>query len=168
MNLKTNKSNSSGAPGVLVTARNSARGLLRRCGGFSLEEVVMSIAITAITIGSVATGYVNTAQRAEWSAMSAAAQNLTSQRIEQVRAAHWDTQASPGVDEVVQANFPVQIQALDLPVAGTNTSYATNTTTITTVSVNPPVKMIRVDCTWSFMNRGVFTNTSIVYRSADQ
>src|SRR6185295_1673049 len=168
MNLKTNKSNSSGAPGVLVTARNSARGLLRRCAGFSLEEVVMSVAITAITIGSIATGYINTAQRAEWSAMSAAAQNSAAQRTEQVRAAKWDTQASPGVDEVVSANFPVQITTLDLPVAGNNTPYATNTTTITTVSVSPPVKMIRTDCTWSFMNRGVFTNTSIVYRSPDQ
>ncbi|MEW6305709.1 MAG: hypothetical protein AB1705_19700 [Verrucomicrobiota bacterium] len=139
----------------------------RKRGGFSLTEVLTSVSVTALTIGSIATGYVNSAQRAEWTAANAAAQSLAQQRIEQTRVAKWDTQAYPAVDEVVQENFPVLVQPLDMPVAGTP-YCATNTTTIKTVSVDPPLKMIRVECTWRFMERGVFTNTVVVYRSPAQ
>ena len=140
----------------------------RRIAGSSLAEVVVSMAISALSIGGISTGYIMSAQRAEWSGCSQAANSLALQRIEQVRAAKWDTLAYPAVDEVMSNNFPVVVQPLDLPMVGTNAVYATNVTTITTVSVNPPVKMIRSECTWRFMDRGVFTNTITVYRSPDQ
>jgi len=47
-------------------------------------------------------------------------------------------------------------------------NYATNFTTITSVSANPPLKLIRVDCVWSFMKHGIFTNTLVSYRAPDQ
>lgn len=140
----------------------------RRCAGFSLEEVVVSMAISALSIGGISTGYIMSAQRAELSGCSQAANSLALQRIEQVRAAKWDPLAYPAVDEVVSGNFPVVVQPLDLPMAGTNALYATNVTTITLVSANPPLKMIRSECTWRFMDRGVFTNTLTIYRSPDQ
>jgi len=62
--------------------------------------------VFSIAIGSIATGYINSAQRAQWSAINASANSLAQQRIEQIRSAKWDTQA-----------YPFVVQALDLPVA---------------------------------------------------
>ncbi|MBI3878357.1 MAG: hypothetical protein HY300_20735 [Verrucomicrobia bacterium] len=112
-------------------------------------------------------GYTQSAERAEWTGQSLAAQALAVQRAEQTRAAKWDTEA--GVDRLQSTNFPTQITILDLPVSGTNVVYATNFTTISNVSVIPPLlKMIRVDCVWMFMRRArVFTNTVVTYRAPD-
>jgi hypothetical protein len=89
-------------------------------------------------------------------------------RLEQTRAAKWDTLASPPVDELVSSNFPVLIAPLDVPVAGSTAQFATNLTTITTVSTDPPLKMIRVECVWSLLARGPFTNTLTTWRAPDQ
>ena len=98
-----------------------------------------------------------------------AAQSLATQRLEQTRAAKWDPRASPAVDEVVLTNFPtVPTNILDMPVSGTNVAYATNFTMITNVSSGGyPLKMIRVDCVWSFRQR-MFSNTVATYRAPDQ
>ena len=140
----------------------------RRCSGTSLEEVVMSLAIAAISTGGISTGYMVSLQRAEWAARSQAANSLARQRLEQVRAAQWDVLAYPAVDEVVSGNFPVAVQALDLPTSGNNPDYATNVISITTVSANPPVKLVRSECIWRFMDRGLFTNSITICRSPDQ
>ena len=150
------------APRPLSSGGRRAR---RRCAGFTLEEVVVSMAISAITIGGVATGYVTTTKRAEWSNFSAAAQSAALQQIEQVRAAKWEPLALPAADELISANFPVTTVKLDLPGASGTVAYVTNRTTITSLSVNPPVKMIRVDSSWSFMARGPFTNSVTTFRS---
>jgi len=63
----------------------------------------------------------------------------------------WDTLGFPVVDVLVSSNFPPVTNILDVPISGTNIVYATNITTITTVSLSPPLKMIRVDCSWPFM-----------------
>ncbi len=89
------------------------------------------------------------------------------QRVEQTRAAKWDMIAYPPIDQLVSNNFPAVTSTLDVPVADTNVVYATSVTTIATVSTNPPLKMIRVDCIWSLMKRGPFTNTVVTYRSPD-
>lgn len=124
--------------------------------------------IGALLLAGLVTGYVLSAQRAEWSAYSLAANSLAMQRVEQIRAAKWDPLAWPPVDEVVASNFPPSIEVLDIPVSGTNLVYATNTVTIAEVSVQPPLKLVRVDTTWSFGGRGPFTNTMITYRAPDQ
>jgi prepilin-type N-terminal cleavage/methylation domain-containing protein len=136
--------------------------------GFTLAEVVITTAIGAIVIGGSIYGYITAAQRAEWAAYSLAAHSLAMQRVEQSRAAKWDLLGFPPVDELVATNFPEQVNMLDIPVSKTNIVYATNFTTITTVTANPLLKMIRVDCCWSFMNRGPFTNTVVTYRAPDQ
>jgi hypothetical protein len=133
-----------------------------------LAEVAVAMGISALTLVGVVFGYTSTCSRAEWSAHSLAAQALAMQRIEQTRAAKWDLQAWPAVDELQGSNFPVQIEVLDIPISGTNVSWATNTTTITEISANPPLKMVRVDCRWRFVSRGLFTNTVVVYRAPDQ
>ena len=135
---------------------------------FTLVEVVIASAIAAICVGTSVYGYVIAMQRAEWSAYSLAAQSLAMQRIEQCRACKWDPLAFPAIDELLAVNFPTQISILDIPVSGTNVVYATNFTTIQTVSVSPPLKSIRVDCTWGFINKRTYTNTILTYRSPDQ
>ena len=136
--------------------------------GLTLVEVVISMAIAGITVGAILTSYVFSANQIEQSAYSTAAELMARQRAEQARSAKWDPLADPPVNELVGSNFPVVISTLDIPVAGNNPVYATNTTTITTVSNYPPLLMIRADCVWSFMARGPFTNTITTYRAPDQ
>ena len=135
---------------------------------FSLTEVVASLAVTGIMIGGVVSGFRQTTHQSEWSAYSLAAQGQALRGLEQVRAAKWDPQAWPVVDQVLSSNFPERVEILDVPTRPGNITYATNRTTITTVSENPPLRLIRVDCTWPFMNRGVFSNTALTYRVPDQ
>ena len=138
------------------------------CGGLTLMEVVLSLAIVGLTIGSIVTGYIFASREMEGAACSAAAEFMAQRRVEQARAAKWDALADPPVDELVSSNFPVVIAALDIPVAGSNPRYATSTTTIATVSNDPPLKLIRVDCVWSLLSRGPFTNTVATWRAPDQ
>jgi Tfp pilus assembly protein PilV len=138
----------------------------RFCAGTTLTEVIISMAVTALAIGGIISGHLFSVDRAEWSARSDAAQALVTQRMEQTRAAKWDSLI--GIDELVSTNFPAQVVPLNMPTTSTSGVMATNVTTIITISTNPPLKVIRVDCTWSFLSRGPFTNTLITYRSPDQ
>ena len=140
----------------------------RPAPGVTLVEVVISMAIAGVTITSILSGYVFSAQQLERASCSTAAELMARQRLEQVRSAKWDPLANPPVNEMVSGNFPIVISALDIPVTGNNPLYGTNSTTITTVSDDPPLMMIRVDCVWSFMSRGPFTNTVATYRAPDQ
>lgn len=135
---------------------------------FTLAEVLIALAILSITVAGIVAGYVYSAQRAEWSAFSLAAQSLAMQRVEQVRACKWDPLGWPPVDELVNSNFPPVVDVMDVPIAGTNILYATTYTQIGTVSTSPPLRVIRVDTVWPFQQRGVFTNTIVTYRAPDQ
>ena len=142
------------------------RGTTRQ-SAFTLAEVVVAAAIAALTVAGVIQGHLQSQQRADWSGNSLAAQALAVQRIEQTRAARWDTEA--GVDQVITNNFPMQILTLDLPMSGTNMVLATNFTTITAISATAPMlKMIRVDCVWRWNRTGrLMTNTVATYRAPD-
>ena len=146
-----------------------SKGLSNRAtAAFTLAEVVVSTAISALVIGGIAYGYIFSSKQAEWSAYSLAAQSLAIQRMEQARAANWDPLSSPLIDELVSTNFPPVTEILDIPRSGTNLVYATNLTTITLISTNPPLKMIRVECVWPYLNRGFFTNSISAYRAPDE
>lgn len=134
--------------------------------GFTLTEVVVALFIIAFLFGGVLRAYVMSAQRAEWSAHSLAAQSLAMQQVEAARAAKWDPQAWPPVDELGVINF-TKADILDVPM-GKSPYYATNLVSVTTVSVNPPLRQIRADCVWLFHPRGFFTNTVITLRAPDQ
>ena len=146
---------------------NAAR--LYRPGGFTLVEVLISLAIAAIIMGGTIYGYVNSARRAEWSAYSLAANSFALQRMEQMRACKWDLNKAPAIgDQVTSSSFPTSSAILDMPNSRSNAVYATNFTTITTVSSNPWLKCIRVDCVWYFAPRNRnFTNTIVSYRAPD-
>jgi type II secretory pathway pseudopilin PulG len=136
--------------------------------GGTLLELVMSLGIALITVSASVKGYLLTSNKAEWSAYSLAANSMAMQRIEQARAAKWDPGAWPSVDRVVQSNFPTLTNVLDVPLSGTNIVYGIVTTTVTNISVNPPLKLVRVECTWKYMNHGWFTNSVTSYRAPDQ
>src|SRR4051794_16068929 len=144
------------------------------CAAFTLAEVAVALGISALLFAGVVMGFVQSAQRAEWSAYNLAAHSLALQGIEQARAATWDPSAPTPIDNCLPANFPtVGTNILDVPISGTNITYATNKWTITSVSTNPyPLKMIRVDCTWRFIKSGVssavFTNTVATLRAPNQ
>jgi len=142
-----------------------------RTGAFTLIEVVVAVAVITLTFAIVVYGYLRTADRAEWSCYSLAAQSLAMQGVEQVRAAKWDPQAWPVVDELGTTNF-VQVEPLDVPVI-VEPVMATNYISVTTVSVDPPVRQLRADCVWCLRSRpatitGPFTNTAVTLRAPDQ
>ena len=146
------------------------QGRARAQRAFTLAEVAVAMAITAMSMAGVVAGYIFATRQAEWSALSLAAQALATQRLEQTRAAQWEPRLSPPLDELVVANFPtVPTNRLDMPISGTNITYATNFTAITDLKpvVGYPLKMIRVDCVWSFRQRA-YTNTIATYRAPDR
>jgi len=134
--------------------------------GFTLVEVVVAMAVLTLVIQGVIYGYIQSARRAEWNGRSLAAHSLASQGVEQARAAKWDPQAWPRVDELPPTNFSA-VETLDIPVSG-QPVYATNYISVGLISSNPPLRQIRADCVWTFMNRRLFTNTIITLRAPDQ
>src|SRR5687768_2389272 len=88
--------------------------------GMTLAEVVISLGIGGMIFGGVLVGYVQSANRAEWTAYHLAAQAVATQRLEAARAAKWDTQSAPPADFLVTSNFPPTVEVLDVPVSGTN------------------------------------------------
>lgn len=154
---------------MLCASRRSARHPQHRLG-FTLAEVVVSIAIATLTFGGVIYGYVLTADRAQWSAYSLAAQSLAMQGVEQARAAKWDPKAWPAVDELGLTNY-AEVDTLDVPVAGQQV-LATNYISVSLVTLDPPLRQLRADCVWCLTSgrrsRGPFTNTVITLRTSDQ
>lgn len=134
--------------------------------GVTIVEVVVSVVIVAMSIGGIMSVYTQAAVNAEWSAHSLAAQMMALSGMEQARAAKYDPLG--GTDELMGTNFPVRVDKLDTGTSLGVCTYGTNTTTISTISTNPWVKMIRVDCTWPFPRKGNFTNTVLTYRAANQ
>lgn len=135
---------------------------------FTLIEQLFAIVLAGITVSAVVSGFWQSISHAEWSAYSLAAQSIALQRLEQTRAAKWDPYAYPAIDDVQQTNFPMTTNILDIPISGGRILYATNRTTIRQISDAPRLRMIEVECTWRFFNRGVFTNTVATYRAPDQ
>jgi len=141
-----------------------------RCypAGMTLMEVVLSLAISALAVAGIVSGYIfSTASAQKW-ALSLAANARALERIEQVRGARWDTAIWPNVDQVQSSNFPTEIVALDCSGSGAVTVYATNTTQITSISTDPPLKRVRVDCVWQFKGSSLQTNTIETCRAPDQ
>jgi len=139
----------------------------RREHAFSLVETLIAFLVVGIAVGALVSGFVSSMRMAESSAYSLAANTLAVQGLEQTRAAKWDAVSWPNVDEVVSSNFPPTVYVLDTAKSGTNVVYATNFVTISTISTNPLLKMIRIDCVYRFLNHGLFTNTVVSYRATE-
>lgn len=138
-----------------------------RRSAFTLMESVIASAIAAMMFGGIVYGYIQSGRNAEWSAFSFAAQSMAMQRLEQTRASKWDPEATPVVDELVGSNFPALVSILDVPMSGSNYVYATNFTTISTISTAPMLRMIKVDSVWRFINGRLYTNSIATCRAPD-
>lgn len=134
--------------------------------GMTLVEVLVSLGVGSLIFGGVLTGYVQSANRAQWASYDLAGQSMAMAHLEMARVAKWDTQVP--TDDLVSSNFPPIVEVLDVPLWSTNLMFATNTTFITAISSDPPLKMIRIETVWSFLSRGLFTNVTATYRSPDQ
>jgi len=133
---------------------------------------MIAVVIMVIVFDGVIKAYMEFDKRMEWSGYSLEAQALSIRQLEEARAAKWDTQANPPIDNVT--NLPnLTWTNLDIPIAGTNKIYATNILTATNITVNSVngamVRFIRVDTYWQFEANGVtYTNTIATYRAPDQ
>src|SRR5215510_7119275 len=113
---------------------------LQRLRGIALSEVVLSIAVSALSVAAVISSSVLSARSADWISHSTAADAAANARMEQTRAAKWDTAATPVIDEVTSANFPPEVVPLYVPVVGNAMLYGTNRVTISAISSSPPLK----------------------------
>jgi type II secretory pathway pseudopilin PulG len=125
----------------------------------TLVEVVIALAITALTVGGIVSGYIYSSNAAMQDSLELAACTQAQARIEQARSAQWDVSAYPAVDQLVASNFPNQMVTLTQLDSPSNTVSATVQTTISQVSVSPPVRLIHVDCIWQYRD---YTMTSSV------
>jgi prepilin-type N-terminal cleavage/methylation domain-containing protein len=145
--------------------------------GFTLVEVVMSIAILALVMGGMLCGYIQTNQWAEWSSLSLAAQSFASQWAEQTQAEKWDTHTDlTGTgygtsNELLTTNY-TRTNSMLIPGTGQSV-IVTNYVSITSVCASPQVRQIRVDCVWQFPltaiwtnHPAIFSNTVITWRGA--
>jgi prepilin-type N-terminal cleavage/methylation domain-containing protein len=151
-----------------VLACRKTQNSLSNQDGFTLVEVMVALLILGVALSGILGVYVQCAIRTDWSATSVAAQFEAQSGLEQCRAAKFDPAGNPPIDELVGTNFPNQVHVLDIGTGSGTSIYGTNTITIQTLSTNPPLKLLRVDCTWSSRRGVLFTNSAITYRAADQ
>lgn len=134
----------------------------------TLAEVVIAMAITGLAVGGIVTGYLYCTNSAEKAGLYLAASARALERIEETRSVKWDTAVSPVVDQLVATNFPSKIVTLDLSGAGVGVVSGTLNTTISNISVNPPLKRIRVDCVWKYRGKETIVTSIETCRAPDQ
>jgi type II secretory pathway pseudopilin PulG len=133
----------------------------------TLVEVIIALAITGVTLGGIITGYIFCATAAVKAELVQAANARALERIEQTHSAQWDTSIWPNADQLVATNFPNEVVSLDTPGSGAEGTSATIQTIISQISLNPPVRRIRVECIWQFRGTGLITNSIETIRSPD-
>lgn len=158
------------------------RPALHRHPGFTLAEVVISVAIMSMVFAGILLGYIQSARRAEWSGYSLASQAYGIQQLEQARAAVWDISSGTVVNQITNLNLinwaytanawrGYSWTNIDIPYSGTNFMRATNFVAVTsiTLSITPPVSIQSVDVStvWNFKGT-LFTNRMVNYYAADQ
>jgi prepilin-type N-terminal cleavage/methylation domain-containing protein len=159
----------------------------RQRRGFTLMEVVFSLAIIVVVFSGVIVAYTQASYRAEWTGYSLAAESLAIKQIEQARCARWDP---AGADATTKFElFSLNLQNsnvtagvltgytwtnLDLPSAGNlNSLRATNYVTVSPVAptgnLNASNIMVRVDTVWAFTwkKTKLYTNTVCTYLAPD-
>ena len=135
---------------------------------FTMVEMVVAMAIAGITVAGVSSGFMQMFLQGQNSAYSLAAHSHAMRGLEQARAAKWDPDAFPVADDLGGNTNWMTVDILDLPMTGNNITYATNRIFVTTISTKPPLRQIKVECSWNFMNKRTFTNTIVTYRAPDQ
>jgi prepilin-type N-terminal cleavage/methylation domain-containing protein len=152
-----------------------------RRSGFTLAEVMMSLLIFGLVVGSLIYGYVQVNRMAMFNSMSLAAQSYASQGLEEARSAQYCYVRWPNTNANAQdpywtpasvgfTNLPAQTNTLDVIWTG-GAVYVTNYVSVVDVQTNAnmPLRQIRSDCVWAFPLDGVvYTNTAITLRAPDE
>jgi prepilin-type N-terminal cleavage/methylation domain-containing protein len=136
--------------------------------GMTLVEVVVALAISSLAMAAIVSGYVFSITSAERSSLSSAASARAMERLEETRGARWDVSSWPTVDQLVATNFADELVVLNQNGSGNQITYATNMTQISQISSDPPLKVIHVDCVWSFRGGQLLTNSIETCRAPDQ
>jgi hypothetical protein len=132
-------------------------------GAFTLAEVIMAGAITALLCTGIVKSYSMGSYESQYAACNLAANMQALKKIEQVIFASWVP--SYGITNIFNpALTNNDIENLEMPVAITNSVSCTNYTTVTQISTNPPYLMIQVNCVWGFNGLATYTNTVAVLR----
>ncbi len=135
---------------------------------FTLMEVLISLVIFALVAAGIVYGYVQSNRFAEWSEMSLAAQSIASEGVEQARSAVWSTSTATNIDDLPAPATYIRTNYIEVPTSG-RTLPVTNYISVTTVTANPPVRQILVQCMWQFpLTRKWFTNTVVAQRAEIQ
>src|SRR5476651_1062584 len=154
----------------------------RTAGAFTLIEIVMAIFILAMVMSGLIYGYVQANRMSEWSSMTMAAQSYASQGAEIARAADWRPRDYPvtsgqgTMDEMTNGTIFTNIDFMDIPTIGTPAAsdfqfWVTNIVSVTSLSVNPPLRQIKSYAVWTFVRGGnyiPYTNSVILIRAGDQ
>ncbi|MEI8045713.1 MAG: hypothetical protein WCL11_30170 [Verrucomicrobiota bacterium] len=153
--------------------------------GFTLVEVVMSLAIATLLFSGILTAYIQMNRQAEWAGYALAAHSIGTHQIEQARSGVWDY--SINKNELTNLNLLAwsynattkvgtgyTTSILDLPISGTNIVVVTNFVTVKMLTLtgftNAQVQMVTVDTVWRFLTlRGnrLFTNRTASYFGPD-
>jgi type II secretory pathway pseudopilin PulG len=144
------------------------RQLRRTERGVTLVEILVAFLISGLALAGMVSGYIFANTSAEKFALSLAANAQASQMMEQMRSAQWDVSSFPVIDNLTASNFPNQVVPLEFAGSGTNVIYATNIAQILTVSSNPPLRCLRVDCIWNYRGFEWMTNTIETFRAPNQ
>ena len=134
----------------------------------TLVEVLVAFMISGLGVAGIVSGYVFANTSAEKFAFSMAANAQASQYLEQMRSAQWDVSIYPAIDQLTVSNFPTKVVILETAGSSAQTNYATNYVQISTVSTDPPLRRIRVDCVWGFRGPKLYTNTIESFRAPNQ
>lgn len=134
----------------------------------TLVEVVIALAITGLTVAGIVAGYIYCMTATVKAELVQVASARAMERLEETRSAKWDISAWPIIDQLVATNFPDKIVSLDMPGSGSGGTSATIVTTISQLSLDPPIRGVRVDCVWQFRGTELITNTIETIRAPDQ
>jgi prepilin-type N-terminal cleavage/methylation domain-containing protein len=169
----------------VLTGNFGCMAKVRAPRGFTLVEVVVSLAIATLLFGGILSAYITSTRRAEWSGFSLAAQAIGIQQLEQARSGVWDY--SINKNELTNLNLRswsynattkigkgYSTNVLDLPVSGTNITVATNFVTVKMLNLSGlssvQVQMVTVDTVWPFLGLGgrrFYTNRTASYFGPD-
>jgi prepilin-type N-terminal cleavage/methylation domain-containing protein len=136
--------------------------------GMTMVEVLVALVISVLLVAGIVHGYIYCTTSTTKAELAQAASAKAMQRLEEARSATWNTSSGLAQDQLVAANFTNKTVTLDMPGTGTVGTSATIMTTISQISLSPPLRKIHVDCVWQFQGTEWVTNSIETIRAADQ
>lgn len=134
----------------------------------TLVEVMVAMAIAGLTVGGIVAGYITCTTATVKAELEQAANAKAMERLEATRSAVWAPERADPVDQLVASNFPDLTISLDTPGTNISGTVATIQTTIASISTNPPMRLVHVDCLWQFQGGPTITNSVETIRAGDQ